>query len=134
MSCISFPYSQLINLIAHHISLIERFEKNKDDFFSLIFLKTDECNKKDIKDIIRKVLRNTDIITEYEKNYIILLPYTDYNGAYKLLKEMQSFLDTLEKETIVTYPEDGKNAHELLYKLKDSVKSYYDKEIATPIF
>ncbi len=134
MSCIVFPYEELINIIEHHISLIRRFEKNKDDEFSLIFLKTDETNRIGVENMIKKILRSTDIITEYEGNYVILLPLTDYEGGYKLLKELQEFLDVESKETIVSYPDDGVNAHELLYKLKDKIKTFYDKEIATPIF
>ncbi len=133
MAGISFPYEQLINLIEHHISLIQRFEKNKEDMFSIIFLKTDESKKKGLEEVVGKILRTTDIITKYDNNYIIFLPLTDYEGAYKLLRELQDFLDIKKEECIVSYPEDGDNAHELLYRLKDLVKRYYDKEIATPI-
>ncbi len=133
MGGISFPYEQLINLIEHHIALIKRFEKNRDDVFSLIFLKTDNCKKKGLQDVVGKILRTTDIITKYDNNYVIFLPLTDYEGAYKLLNELQDFLDIKKEECIVTYPEDGDNAHELLYRLKDIVKRYYNKELATPL-
>ncbi len=133
MAGISFPYEQLINLIEHHIALIKRFEKNKDDVFSLIFLKTDECDKKGIKEVVGNILRTTDIITKYDNNHIIFLPLTDYEGAYKLLEELQDFLDIPKEECIVCYPEDGDNAPELLSRLQDIVKGRYNKEIATPV-
>ena len=51
-----------------------------------------------------------------------MLPSTDWNGATKLLSGIQNFLDQNADDNIVTFPDDGKNAKTLLWKLQNLVK------------
>jgi hypothetical protein len=119
----------LKSLISHHIALIDRFSSDEFEEFSIIFLKLDNIKDLEIKKMIQVIFRDSDLIFEYESNYIILLPKTGWNGALKLLQELQEFLNQNLKDTIVTYPDDGNNAHELLIKLSKLIKNNYNLNI-----
>ncbi len=125
MATTFFPLSSFKTLISHHIALIERFEEIEPIEFSLLFLKLDDYENIEIKKSIQIVFRDSDIIFEYDENYIILLPKTDWNGANELLNGLQEFLDQKFLDSIVTYPDDGKSADELLKSFKSVVNKYY---------
>ncbi len=116
----------LSSLIAHHIALIDRFNSDSFEEFALIFLKLDSINDIEIKKSIQIIFRDSDIIFEQDGNYIILLPKTDWNGATELLKGLQEFLDISFKDSIVTYPDDGESAQELIEAFKKVVKENYN--------
>jgi len=121
-----FPLNSFKALVAHHIALIERFSEPELAEFSLLFLKLDDYENIEIKKSIQIVFRDSDIIFEYDENYIILLPKTDWNGAIELLNGLQEFLGQAFQDSIVTYPDDGKSAEALLESFKNVVKKYYN--------
>ncbi len=124
-----FPLASFKALVAHHIALIERFEEPHLTEFSLLFLKLEDLENIEIKKSIQIVFRDSDIIFEYGKNYIILLPRTDYHGACELLGGLQEFLSQHFRDSIVTYPDDGTDADTLLKNFKKIVKKYYNIDL-----
>ncbi len=121
--------SSLKSLISHHIALIDRFHAHSFEEMALLFLKMDNLNDIDIIKSIQIVFRDTDVIFEDKKNYIILLPKTDWKGASKLLEGLQDFLDIELKDSIVTYPDDGSNADEIIDTFQKIVKRCYNFDI-----
>ena len=124
-----FPISTLKALITHHIALIDRSDTFSTFEFALIFLKMDDIDDLELKKSIQIVFRDSDIIFDAGKNYIILLPKTDWNGAYNLLHGLQEFLNQDLQDSIVTYPDDGECADTLISSFKSVVKKYYDLEL-----
>ena len=124
-----FPLESLHALIAHHIALIDRFDPYANQEFSLLFLKLDTYDNMELKKSIQIIFRDSDIIFNYDDNYIILLPKTDWNGANELLKGLQEFLDQKLADSIVTYPDDGQTADDLLKSFKQVVKKAYGIEL-----
>ncbi len=124
-----FPIASFKALVAHHIALIERFEEPQLAEFSLLFLKLDDFHNIEIKKSIQIVFRDSDIIFEYGENYIILLPKTDWNGAMELLNGLQEFLGQSFRDSVVTYPDDGKSADMLLQSFRHVVKKYYNIDL-----
>ncbi len=118
-----FPINTLKSLISHHIAILERYDVQSDKEFSLLYFEFGEDFKDnmEIKKTIQTVFRDCDIIFEYNGDYIILLPKSSWQYTYNILKELREFLNKDVKDTIVTYPEDGKNADELLKSLKNIV-------------
>ena len=117
-----FPLKSLKALISHHIAILERYEVQSDKEFSLVYF--DFGKYKDdieIKKTVQTVFRDCDIIFEIDGDYIILLPKTNWQFSFNLLKELQEFLDKDVKDTIVTYPDDGKSADEIVKALKKIV-------------
>ena len=121
-----FSSNSLSALISHHIALIQRFEENSDEEFALLFLHLENFDNIEIKKSIQIVFRDTDIIFNHNENFIILLPKTDWNGAYELLNGLQEFLDQELQDSIATYPDDGKDTKTLIESFKRVVNKYYD--------
>ncbi len=124
-----FPLSTLKSLITHHIALIDRSDTFSTQEFALMFLKMEDIDDLELKKSIQIVFRDSDIIFNAGENYIILLPKTDWNGAYELLKGLQEFLNQNLQDSIVTYPDDGEDANELIKSFKSVVKKYYELEL-----
>jgi len=124
-----FPLSTLKSLISHHIALIDRSDTFSTQEFALIYLKMEDVDDLELKKSIQIVFRDSDIIFDAEDNYVILLPKTDWNGAYELLHGLQEFLNQKFNDSIVTYPDDGEEAIELLSAFKNVVKKCYDLEL-----
>ena len=124
-----FPIVTLRSLILHHIALIDRSDTYTTQEFALLFLKMDDFDNLEIKKSIQIIFRDSDIIFNVGENYIILLPKTNWNGAYELLKGLQDFLDQKLQDSIVTFPDDGAGADGLIESFKNVVKKYYDIEL-----
>ncbi len=120
-----FPLASFKALLKHHIALIERFEEPQLAEFSLLYLRLGNNPSIELKKSVQIVFRDSDIIFEYNDDYIILLPKTDYNGAIELLKGLQEFLAQAFQDSIVTYPDDGRSAEELLENFSRIVRRYY---------
>jgi hypothetical protein len=85
----------------------------------------DDIDDLELKKSIQIVFRDSDIIFDAGENYIILLPKTDWNGAYELLRGLQEFLNQKLSDSIVTYPDDGEDANELMDSFKNVVEKCY---------
>jgi hypothetical protein len=120
-----FPLYTLKSLINHHIALIDRSDTFSTQEFALMFLKMDDIDDLELKKSIQIVFRDSDIIFDAGENYIILLPKTDWNGAYELLRGLQEFLNQKLSDSIVTYPDDGEDANELMDSFKNVVEKCY---------
>jgi len=120
-----FPLSTLKSLITHHIALIDRSDTFNTPEFALMFLKMADIDDLELKKSIQILFRDSDIIFDAGDNYIILLPKTNWNGAFELLHGLQEFLNQDLQDSIVTYPDDGEGAEELLNSFKNVVDKYY---------
>ncbi len=123
-----FSSNSLSALISHHIALIKRFEENSEEF-ALLFLHLENFDNIEIKKSIQIVFRDTDIIFNHNENFIILLPKTDWNGAYELLNGLQEFLDQELQDSIATYPDDGQDTKTLLNNFKKIVHKCYNIDL-----
>jgi len=119
----------LKSIVEHHIAMINRFEQNSIEELSLLFLKIDHIDDIEIKKMIQILFRDSDLIFEYEKNYIILLPKTNWSSAVKILRGLHEFLSQNHKDTIITFPDDGKSTDQLLKKFEKLVKKNYNIEL-----
>ncbi len=124
-----FPLSTLKSLISHHIALIDRSDTFNTQEFALMYLKMEDVDDLELKKSIQIVFRDSDIIFDAGNNYIILLPKTNWNGAYELLHGLQEFLNQKLQDSIVTYPDDGEEASELLESFENVVNKYYNLEL-----
>jgi len=121
-----FPLTTLKSLISHHIALIDRSDTFTTQEFALMYLKMDDIDDLELKKSIQIVFRDSDIIFDAGENYIILLPKTNWNGAYELLHGLQEFLNQRLKDSIVTYPDDGEEAEALINSFKHVVEKCYN--------
>jgi len=125
-----FPVNSLRSLISHHIAILDRYEVQSEKEFSLIYFDFGKYKEDiEIKRTVQTVFRDCDIIFEVDGDYIILLPKTNWQFSFNMLKELQEFLNKEVKDTIVTYPDDGKTAEELLESLKKIIYENHGKKL-----
>lgn len=129
MAGVHFPINSLYNLVKHHIGLNKRYDTSNEAEFSLLFFEYAGGNPKTITAVFKKVLRDSDVIFNIGDDFILMLPYTDWNGAVKVLEGLQTFLERKEEDTIITFPDDSRDARELLMMLNERVEKYYDKSL-----
>lgn len=125
MSSIVFSKKDLSSLIDHQIALIERFDPDNGTCFSLIYFKIQK--NFDIGDTLEKTLRKTDAIFQDDKEFVVLLSGTDWNGSLEVLKGLQNFLNQAYMETSVSYPYDGTDSKTLMDKLQVIVRENYGR-------
>ncbi len=130
MAGVHFPLNALYSLIKHHIGMNKRFDTSNEAEFSLLYFEYAGGNPKTITQVFKKVLRDSDVIFNLGDDFILMLPYTDWNGAIKVLEGLQTFLERKEEDTIVTYPDDSNDARELLMILNRHVERCFDKTIS----
>ena len=127
MACTEFELSNLFPLLKHHIALIERHEDKFHRDFSLSFLKCSDDKIEDIKNMLLKILRNSDIIFTSGRYIVIFSPGANWNVAYDIVNGVQDFFGIKDKkDAIVSYPDDGENAVQLLEKFSEVIHKNYD--------
>jgi hypothetical protein len=126
MSSIAFSKSDLSSLIDHHIALLERFGIKDEAPFSVIFFSLEDKKELDSIEIFQRILRQTDALFEVDNHFVVMLPGTDWNGATEVLSGIQEFLGQKPQDNIVTFPEDGENATEMLRKLENLIEDNSD--------
>lgn len=127
MSSEFFPLESFKALISHHIAILERYKVGSDQEFSIIYFEFGAFKDDiELKRTIQTVFRDCDIIFEYKKDNIILLPKANWQYTFELLKELKEFLNQNVEDSIVTYPDDGKNADEIIKSLKHIVKKNHN--------
>ncbi len=127
MACIEMDFKDIFPIIKHHIALIERFEDKYHRDFSLIFIKSDKNITNDIVKTLSTILRNTDIIFKGNKNIVIFSPGANWNVAYDIANGIKEFYGLNDdKDTIVSYPDDGENSIILLEKFSQTIHNNYD--------
>lgn len=127
MSSVVFNSQNLHSLVEHHIALLERFNIVNEAPFALIYFFVP--NGIEGGEIFQRILRKTDALFSENDHYVAMLPGTDWKGGVDLLSGIQEFLDEKPFDTIVTFPEDGKDATTLVQKLQDLIADNYRTEL-----
>lgn len=128
MSSVVFSKHDIHSLVEHHIALLKRFQISEDEF-SIIYFDIGDKKEDELTIIFQKILRQTDALFQEDSHTIVMLPGTDWNGATELLSGIQEFLGQSLMDNIVTYPDDGENANELLGKLRELVLDNCDVKV-----
>lgn len=130
MASVHFPINSLHSLIEHHIAMNLRYDTSNEGEFALIYFEYIGGTPKTITQIFKKVLRHADAIFSLGDGFILLLPFTNWNGAVTVLSGLKAYLERVEEDTIVTFPDDSRDPDELLRLLNERVEKYYDKTLS----
>ena len=122
MPSIVFAKQDIYSLVEHHIALLERFGISEDTPFAIVYFNLNGRPEIDLARIFQRILRKTDALFQDNDNFIVMLPGTDWNGATELLAGIQDFLNQDSMDNIVTFPDDGKDAKTLLFKLRELIE------------
>lgn len=125
MAAKKFATCDILPLVDLEISMIGRYYKkaSKANELSLIYFYIP--SNYDYHEIFEKILRSTDAVIQENNHFVAILYGTNKTGASELLSGIQDFLNTRPLDLIVSYPEDGLDAKQIITKLQDEIKENY---------
>jgi len=113
MAGVYFEKTVLVPLIEHHIGIIDRYDFEDKNKFSVVAIKAKDFAISIVKSALAKILRKSDAIFNEGDIYYLLLPHTDREGAENIVTNINSFLGGEAKYEIKSYPDDGLSFEEV---------------------
>ncbi len=129
MAGIHFDFKNFYQLVSLNIGIAERLDENRAESFTILYCDFDGFEKKVIKSSLENVLRDSDAITNFKKDYFFVLPYTDKYGAKIVKKMFDEFFGREIKSFMVSYPKDGEFSKMLFEELQNGVSTAFDKSL-----
>lgn len=132
MAGVYFTFDNFRSLVSHEIGVLERFDKQKETKFSLLFFPMKNMDTTSVMHAMKKILRESDAVFEHKDGYYLLLSRTDLEGALHVLNQFEDFFGEKLSEVILTYPDDGNSAEVIFKKLHDYAKNWCQSELSFP--
>jgi hypothetical protein len=129
MAGVHFKYENFLQLLKLNIGISDRLDQNRAESFTLLYCDLSGIDDEIIESSLREILRTSDSIINYEKDYYFVLPYTDKYGANIVKKMFDEFYAKFLNSFLISYPADGENAEELIEVLQNSVSTFCKKDI-----
>ncbi|MBC8238559.1 MAG: hypothetical protein H8E76_10065 [Helicobacteraceae bacterium] len=129
MAGIHFTFSDFKQLLALNIGISDRLDENRAESFTLLYCHFDGIDQEIIDNSLGTILRTSDSIVNYKKEYFFVLPYTDKYGADIVKKMFDEAFSSYLNSFMLSYPADGENPEELLGGLQDSVNVFYKYDL-----
>jgi len=129
MAGIHFEFNNFKELIELNIGISNRLDENRAESFTLLYCDFSDIEEDIIKDSLEEVLRTSDSIVNYKKDYFFVLPYTDKYGANIVKKMFDEFFAKFLSSFLISYPADGEDADELIEVMQNSVSTFCKKDL-----
>jgi len=113
-----FACHDVLKMINREISRIERYDQGDQERFTVMFVAFDEHYKPEMMDLLHANLRMSDMIYMRGGGAILILSNTERMGALHVDKLIKDFSEKHFEALMVSYPEDGLDAEELIRKIK----------------
>jgi hypothetical protein len=126
---VHFLFEDFEQLIRLHIGMSDRLDENRSESFTLMHCDFSEIDIKIIDQSLEQVLRGSDCIVNFGKDYFFVLPYTDKFGAAAVNKMFEEFFTKEIRHFAVSYPVDGESPKALLTELQDNVSRKYKNDL-----
>lgn len=112
------------NFLKFEIAQIERFQCPEE--FCVMYVKPEfKENLKKLKEVVKEVLRNSDVITSVDEHIFLILTGTNSQGAEFVRKAIYDFFEGKVIEYYVDYPHDALNKDEIINKLIEGMRKKY---------
>lgn len=122
MGGVHFNFENFSQLILLNIGIAERIDENRAESFTLLYCDFSDMTSYDVAKSLEEILRNSDSVVNFEKDYFFILPYTDKYGA-KYVKEMfDEFFGKSLTSVMVSYPVDGEKVEELFNSVEAKIE------------
>lgn len=118
MAGVHFSFDNFTALVDLTIGIADRLDENRSESFTILFCDFKKLDKEVITQSLEKVLRKSDAIVSYEKEYYFVLPYTDRYGAVIVKNMFEEFFDTYIPSVEACYPLNGESPTELFESLQ----------------
>jgi hypothetical protein len=129
MAGIHFQFEDFKQLLRLNIGIADRLDENRAESFTVLYCDFSDIEDKAISDALTKILRTSDTIANYKKDYFFVLPYTDKYGADIVKKLFDTTFDKFLNSFLISYPVDGESATELIDILQNSVDRFCKKDL-----
>ena len=129
MAGIHFSFSDFKQLLSLNIGISDRLDENRAESFTVLYCDFSGFSDEAIANSLKEILRTSDTIANYEKDYFFVLPYTDKYGADTVKKLFDNSFKKFLNSFLVSYPVDGENADEITEFLQNSVKIFCKKNL-----
>ena len=129
MAGIHFSFENFKQLLDLHIGIASRLDENRAESFSLLYCDFSEIEDDAVKSALREVLRTSDSITNYGKDYYFVLPYTDKYGTDIVKKLFDNYFAKFLNTFVISYPVDGETSDEMIAVLQNSAKMFCKKDL-----
>ena len=129
MAGVHFNFKDFSQLISLNIGIADRLDENRAESFTILYCNFNDIEKKIIKNSLETVLRSSDAIANFEKDYFFVLPYTDKFGAGIVKKMFDDFFDKVISSEMVSYPKDGESPKMLIEEIQTIVSTNLDIEL-----
>lgn len=131
MAGICFPFDSLFPLVKHHIGILQRYEQQSENVFSILFIYAKDLDRAQVIKSFAKILRQSDAIFEVDDCYFIVLAHTPKEGAIVVQKQLTRFIGQEFDSIISTYGEDGTNEMELLDEIVTHIGAWLNIDLFT---
>ncbi|QFR50355.1 hypothetical protein FJR48_11710 [Sulfurimonas lithotrophica] len=130
MAGVHFKYGDFRQLIKLNIGISSRLDENRAESLTILYCDFSDFSKDEIKTSLSSILRNSDSIVNYKKDYFFVLPYTDKYGADTVKNMFDEFFAKKITNYLVSYPADGEDDEELIGYLQSKVKKVCKKDLS----
>ncbi|MFP4331965.1 MAG: hypothetical protein ACLFQJ_01585 [Campylobacterales bacterium] len=118
MAGVYFDKESFASLIKHHIGVVDRYDFESQNEFSIVCFEAKDKSQEIIKRALSKILRQSDAISSDGDTYYLLLPHTSTDGAVVIMKNISEFLGEESRNMVISYPKDGLSLNEISSKLE----------------
>ncbi len=130
MAGVHFSFDNFKELLSLNIGMAERLDENRAESFTLLYCNFSEFDNDLIDSNLEQVLRTSDAIINYAKEYFFILPYTDKYGAQIVKKMFDEFFAKYIDSYVVSYPIDGESSEALIEELQNNISLVYKNDLS----
>jgi hypothetical protein len=129
MAGVHFAYDDIKSLIELNKGIADRLDDNRSESFTILYCDFQKLGDDMISQSLERVLRASDAIVNYQKDYFFILPYTDKYGSTIVKNMFEEFFDIYIPSYEVSYPLNGETPDELLLSLQAGAHKLLKKEL-----
>ncbi len=130
MGGVHFDFENFLQLISLNIGIAERIDENRAESFTLLYCDFSDMNSPDVAQSLEEILRNSDAVVNYEKDYFFILPYTDKYGSGYVKNMFDEFFGKQLTSVSVSYPIDGETVEELFNSVELKIRETEKKTLS----
>ncbi|ABB43308.1 hypothetical protein Suden_0027 [Sulfurimonas denitrificans DSM 1251] len=129
MAGVHFGFNNFKQLLDLTIGLVQRIDENRAESFTILYCDFSALDHSIVKSSLEHILRNSDAIVNDKADYFFVLPYTDKYGAEIVKKMFIEFFAADLKTYMVSYPIDGENSEDLVFRIRDYATLYHKNDL-----
>lgn len=129
MAGVHFTFDNFKELLHLNIGISDRLDQNRAESFTILYCDFADISQDTVESSLDQILRTSDSIVNYGKDYFFVLPYTDKYGAEIVKRMFDTFFVKFLNTFLVSYPADGETPEALLVELQNSVSRFFNDDL-----